>query len=137
MSRSRFTGKSRFMTRSRSNVFCLAIAILSLWSIGGCGKGTKAGPPLYPGQVLLTPSTNTSVNLGATFNFTASAETASGTHLTTTISFASSDTSILNVAPNGVACAGHWDVAFNTCTPGNAGVATVPASALGQSRGPT
>jgi hypothetical protein len=137
MSRSRFTGKSRFMTRSRSNVFCLAIAILSLWSIGGCGKGTKAGPPLYPGQVLLTPSTNTSVNLGATFNFTASAETASGTHLTTTISFASSDTSILNVAPNGVACAGHWDVAFTTCTPGNAGVATVTASALGQSSVPT
>src|ERR1700675_5144255 len=95
------------MGRSRSNVLRLAVAILSLWSMSGCGKGTKAGPPLYPGKVNLTPSSNLSVELGATFGFSASAQTASGTNLAITITFLSSDTSILNIAPNGVACAGQ------------------------------
>ena len=125
------------MGRSRSKVLRLAVAILSLGSIGGCGKGTKAGPPLYPGLVNLTPSSNISVELGATFAFTASAHTASGTNLNTPITYTSSNTSVVNVAPNGVACAGFWDVAFTTCTPGGTGVVQVTASALGQSSVPT
>jgi hypothetical protein len=87
--------------------------------------------------VNLTPSSNTSVNLGTTFGFTASAQTTAGTTLATTFTYTSSDTSVLNVAPNGVACAGHWDVAFTTCTPGGTGVVTVTAFALGQSSVPT
>ncbi len=124
------------MIRFRSTLG-FVVAILSLACISACGKATKAGPPLYPAQVLLTPSSNTSVNLGATFVFTASAETATGTRLTTTFSYSSSDNSVLNVAPNGVACAGHWDVAFTTCTPGGTGVALVTVTALGQTSVPT
>jgi len=130
-------GRSRCMGGSLSNALRLALAILSLWSVGGCGKTTKAGPPLFPGLVSLTPSSNTSVELGATFGFTASAHTAAGVNLTTAITFSSSDTSILNIAPNGFACAGHWDVAFTTCTPGGTGVVRVTASALGESSVPT
>jgi hypothetical protein len=37
----------------------------------------------------------------------------------------------LTLAPNGVACAGQWDVNFTACTPGNVGSVTVTASALG------
>ena len=122
---------------SGSKALRLAVAILSLWSISGCGKTTKAGPPLFPGLVSLTPSSNTSVELGATFAFTASAHTAAGVNLSVPITFSSSDTAILNVAPNGFACAGHWDVAFTTCTPGGTGVAQVTASALGESSIPT
>ena len=125
------------MSNSRWNLLRLTVAILSLGSVGGCGKGTKAGPPLFPTRVNLTPSSNTSVNLGATFSFTASAQTTAGTNLATTFTYTSSDTSVLNVAPNGVACAGHWDVAFTTCTPGGTGVVTVTASALNQSSVPT
>src|SRR6202162_3269237 len=88
-------------------------------------------------MVILTPSSNTSVDLVASFAFSASAQTATGTNLSTTITYSSSDTSILNVAPNGVACAGHWDVAFTTCTPGGTGLALVTASALGESSVPT
>ena len=44
-------------------------------------------------------------------------------NLNVPITYSSSDTAILNIAPNGVACAGHWDVAFTTCTPGGTGVA--------------
>ena len=122
---------------SRSKALRLAVAILFLWSISGCGKTTKAGPPLFPGLVSLTPSSNTSVELGATFAFTASAHTAAGVNLSVPITFSSSDTAILNVAPNGVACAGHWDVAFTTCTPGGTGVVRVTATALGESSVPT
>ena len=116
------------MGRSLSNALRLTVAILSIWNISGCGKRTKAGPPLFPAKVNLIPSANTSVNLGDTFAFTASAQTASGTNLTTSFTFVSSDTAILNVAPNGFACAGHWDTAFTTCTPGGTGVVQVTAS---------
>jgi hypothetical protein len=125
------------MGRSGSNILRLAVAIFSLLSVGGCGKGAKAGPPLFPAKVNLTPSSNTSVVLGSTFGFSASAQTASGTNLATAITFSSSDTSVLNIASNGVACAGHWDVAFTTCTPGGTGAVQVTASALGQSSVPT
>ena len=60
-----------------------------------------------------------------------SAQTTSGTNINTTFTFSSSDTSVLTIAPNGVACAGHWDVAFTTCTPGGTGAVQVTASALG------
>jgi hypothetical protein len=125
------------MDRSCLKALWLAAAILFLWSFSACGKGTKAGPPLFPGKVNLTPSANTSVPLGATFAFSASAQTTSGVNLAVPISYASSDTSVLNVAPNGYACAGHWDAAFTTCTPGGTGVAQVTASALGASSVPT
>ncbi len=125
------------MGRSRSTVLRLAVAILSLWSIGGCGKGTKAGPPLFPGQITLTPSTNLSVELGSTFTFIATARTSAGVTLNTAITYTSTDTSVVNVAPGGVACAGTWNVSFTTCTPAGTGVVQVTASALGQSSVPT
>src|SRR5579864_6719977 len=125
------------MGRSHSKVLPWAVAILSLWSISGCGGGAKAGPPLFPGQITFSPSSNISVLLGSTFNFTSSAHTVSNTNLVVPITYTSTDTSVLNVAPNGVACAGHWDIAFTTCTPGGTGVVKVTASALGQSSIPT
>ena len=115
----------------------LAVAILSLGFLAACGGGTKPGPPLFPGKVNLTPTTNTSVVLGGTISFTASVQTASGINLNVPITYSSSDTSILNLSSNGVACAGHWDALFTTCTPGNVGVVQVTASALGGNSVPT
>lgn len=137
MRRTGFTGSTGRMPDLNLNFLPLAVAILSIGTIVGCGKGTKAGPPLYPARINLTPNGNTSVNLGQTFAFTASAQTAGGTDLKTTFTYTSTDTAILNVAPNGVACAGHWDIAFTTCTPGGTGVVQVTASALGASSIPT
>jgi len=125
------------MGRFRSSGLWLAVAVSSLLGVSACGGGGKAGPPLFPGKVTLTPSTTTSLELGGTLNFTAAVQTASGTNLTTAITFTSSDTSIVNLAPNGVACAGHWDVGFTSCTPGAPGVALVTASALGGTSVPT
>lgn len=125
------------MGRFRSRGLLLAVAILSFWTFSACGGGGKPGPPLFAGKVSLTPSTNTSVVLGGTLNFTSTVQTVSGTTLNTPITFSSSDTSILNIASNGVACAGHWDAGFTTCTPGATGVVQVTASALGASSIPT
>jgi len=124
------------MGRFRSSGPWLAIAILSLLGLPACGGGSKAGPPLFPGKITLTPGTPTSLQLGTMLIFTTAVQTASGTNLTTTITYTSSDTSILNVSPTGVACAGHWDNAFTTCTPGATGVVQVTANALGGSSTP-
>ena len=125
------------MGRFRSLGLHLAIAVLLFLPISGCGGGSHPGPPLFAGKINLTPASTASLTEGGTLAFTATVQTASGTNLTTTITFTSSDTSILNLAPNGVACAGHWDAAFTTCTPGATGSVTVTASALGSSSVPT
>ena len=125
------------MGRLRSNGLRLAVAILSLWSFSGCGGGTKAGPPIFPGRVTLLPGGNSSLVLGGTLNFTTTVQTSSGTNIATPVTFSSTDTSVLTLAPNGVACAGHWDVAFTACTPGGTGVVQVTATALGTTSGPT
>jgi hypothetical protein len=114
-----------------------AITLAFLLAFAACGGGTKAGPPLFPGKVNLTPATNTSIVQGSTIVFTASAQTQSGTNLNVPISFSSSDTSVLNISANGVACGGQWNATFSSCTPGNSGVATVTATALGQASVPT
>ena len=115
----------------------LATTVLFVSAITACGGGSHPGPPLFAGHINLSPGTATSLTLGQTLSFTAIVQTASGTTLTTTVTFASNDTSILNLAPNGVACAGHWDAAFTTCSPGATGPVTVTASALGATSVPS
>lgn len=125
------------MGRFRSGGVFWAVAILSFWSFSACGGGGKAGPPLFAGKVLLTPSSNTSLVLGGTLVFLSTVQTASGTTLNTPVTYSSSDTSILNIASNGVACAGHWDQTFSTCSPGATGVVKITATALGSASIPT
>ncbi|HEV2468553.1 MAG TPA: hypothetical protein VGS78_05120 [Candidatus Sulfotelmatobacter sp.] len=125
------------MGRFCSRGVCLIVAVLGLLDLAGCGGGSKRGTPLYPGHITLTPTATMSLTLGGSINFTASVQTSSGTNLNVPVTFTSSDTSILTLASNGVACAGQWDIAFTTCTPGNVGVATVTASALGATSVPT
>lgn len=125
------------MGRSHSNALRLAVAILCLWGLSGCGKSTKAGTPSAPGRVNLIPGNNTSLAVGGVLSFTASVESAAGQNIITTVTYSSSDTSILTLAPNGVACAGHFDVAFTTCTGGATGVVQVTATALGAASVPT
>jgi len=115
----------------------LAVAVLFVFPIVGCGGGSHPGPPLFAGKIILIPSSTVSLVVGGTLAFTTAVQTASGTNLATPVTYTSNDTSILNLAPNGVACAGHWDAAFTTCTPGATGPVTVTASALGSSSVPT
>ena len=125
------------MGRFRSGGLFWAVATLCFWSFSACGGGGKAGPPLFAGKVLLTPSSNTSLVLGGTLVFFSTVQTASGTTLNTPVTYSSSDTSILNIASNGVACAGRWDQTFSTCSPGATGVVQITATALGSASIPT
>ncbi|HUD64776.1 MAG TPA: hypothetical protein VMQ17_09365 [Candidatus Sulfotelmatobacter sp.] len=125
------------MGRLRSGGLGLAAAILFTSSISGCGGHSTGGVSPFAASVTISPATSTSVQLGATFIFTATARNSSGSSSGVTFTFASSDTSIVSFAPGGVACAGHWDAGFTTCTPGATGVALITAAALGATSPPT
>ena len=121
------------MRRFRSGGLAWMVAIVSLWSLDGCGGHPPAGQSLFPTRVILSPSATVSVQAGNFIGFTASAQNAAGTSLRTTFTYLSSDTTILNIAPNGVACAGRFDATFTTCIPGNIGLVQVTATALNTS----
>jgi len=114
-----------------------AALAIALCMLPGCGGSKPPGPSLVPGKITLTPATSASLPLGGTLTFLATAQNASGSSITPTFTFQSSDTSILNIAANGAACAGRWDATFSTCTPGATGSVQVTASALGISSPPT
>lgn len=124
------------MGRFRSCSVFSPVAIVLCWTLSACGGGTKTGPPLFAGKILVTPSMNLSMVLGSTIIFTSTVQTVSGTTLNTPVAYSSSDTSVLNIAANGVACAGHWDATFSTCSPGATGVVQVTATALGSTSTP-
>lgn len=125
------------MGNLRSRSCRLGLAIISLLAIGGCGGHKPAGPSPFISRINLSPSTNLSVQLGNVISFSASAQNAAGTSISATFTFTSSDTSILNIAPNGAACAGRWNALFTTCTPGGSGAVQVTATASGISSAPT
>lgn len=118
-------------------IFLPALAVTFLCSLAGCGGSRPPGPSQIPAKITLNPSTSISLQIGNTLTFSASAQNGSNSNINLTYSFQSSDTSILNIAPNGVACAGRWDAAFTTCTPEGTGVVQVTASAQGASSSPT
>jgi hypothetical protein len=125
------------MGRLRSDWLAWVFAGSSLCFINGCGGSKPPGPSPFPAKITVAPSPSTSLQLGTTTIFTATAQNAAGTNISTTFTFQSSDTSILNIAPNGVGCAGRWDAAFTTCTAQGTGVVQVTASALGAVSAPT
>src|ERR1700733_1661990 len=127
----------RRSTAKAVRLFAAATVVFLFSPLGGCGGHKSAPVSPFPGKITLTPATSASLQLGNTLNFIASAQNNSGSNGNTVCTFQSSDTNILNIAPNGVACAGVWDSAFVTCTPQNYGVVQVTAAALGATSLPT
>lgn len=125
------------MGRLRGSRYGLAAAVLIIFAITACGGHKPPGSSPYAATITLTPSIVTSLQLGSTITFTASARNGTGNNIGATFTFISSDTTVLNVSPTGVACAGHWDISYGVCTPGNVGVVYVTASALTQVSKPT
>ena len=114
--------------------------------LAGCFFGCGSSSPVIstttyqtPVKVTLSPTPSSSLELGKTLTFTASATNASNSSVNTPISYESSNTSILTVSTAGVACAGSWDslAAPTVCTPGAVGEATLTAVAQGISSPPT
>src|SRR5580698_1438535 len=115
----------------------LSLAIISIVAFNGCGGHRPAGASTFPARINLTPGISTSVQIGSTFAFTATAQNDVGSTLNLGFTYSSDNTSILNIASNGIACAGVWNATFTICTPGGTGAMKVTASALGISSPPT
>jgi hypothetical protein len=125
------------MGRLRFGGLGLAAIVVSFCSLFGCGGHKPAGTSPYAAKVTVTPSPSVSLQSGTVAIFTASAQNGSGSNTGVTFTWQSSDTSIANVSPTGVVCAGHWDATYAICTPGAIGTAQVTAMALGTTSPPT
>ncbi|MCU1303106.1 MAG: hypothetical protein JWQ87_3390 [Candidatus Sulfotelmatobacter sp.] len=106
--------------------------------LAACGGSKPPGPSPFPGKITLNPSNSFSMQVGATLLLSASAQNASGAAISTAFTFATSNSGILDIAPNGFACAGVWNAPlYSICTPAGTGTVQVSASALGATSPPT
>jgi hypothetical protein len=113
----------------------VSVGLLSV--LGGCGGHASVPRSPFPAKITLTPGGTTSLQLGSTLHFSASATNSANTNINVTITFQSNDTSLLNFAPGGTACAGVWTTSFTVCVPGASGVVQVTATADGVVSPPT
>ncbi|MHB8214468.1 MAG: hypothetical protein ACYDDS_00175 [Candidatus Sulfotelmatobacter sp.] len=103
-----------------------------------CGGSKPPGASPFPAKVTLNPSNSFSMQVGATQLLTATAQNGTGTAISPAFTFASSNPSVVDIAPNGFACAGTWNAPlYSICTPNGIGTAQVTASALGATSPPT
>jgi hypothetical protein len=106
-----------------------------------CGGHKPPGNSPFPVTIGLNPSTSYSLQTGGVVQFSATAVNNGNTRISAAFTFAISPTSpsgVLDVTPNGVACAGTWNApAYTICSPGNTGIVQVTASALGATSAPT
>ncbi len=119
---------------------CLIVSLIV--ALTGCSSSSPTTNTVFPvpGRIILNPSTPVSLTVGSTSQaFTATTQNNTGTAVTTPVQFISSNTAVLTIASNGIACAGTWDslTAPQICTPGPVGVAVVTATSHGISSPPT
>jgi hypothetical protein len=119
----------------------LAATILLFLLLPACGGHKPPGASPFPARITLSPNPSYSMQAGTTVALLASAANSSNGALRATFTFGitpSSPAGVLDIAPNGFACAGNWNApAYSICTPGNTGVVEVTASALGATSAPT
>jgi len=119
----------------------LAAAIFIVTSfcfLPACGGHKPPGASTLPGKISLSPATSYSLQSGTTIQFFASAQNSVNGSINPAFTYMSDNTNVVDVAPNGFACAGTWNApSYTICTPGNIGVAHVTASALGSTSPPT
>lgn len=109
----------------------LAILLIALLSAAtGCGK--KSTPRPVTATVAVNPGTTQSLEIGTLLGFAAQAKASNGAIVSgVTFTWNSSDPTILQIANNGLACAGTWNSLTLPiiCSPGGAGTVIVTASA--------
>lgn len=125
---------------SRSGIAFAVFGVPLIFLVGilpGCSSGSAVHTASYavPASLTLSPNPYLSLEIGTYQALTATALSATRTTITQPISYQSSNTAVLTVASNGLACAGSWDSLSNPqiCTPGGVGVAQITASAQGVS----
>ncbi|MGC2270550.1 MAG: hypothetical protein WA539_01115, partial [Candidatus Sulfotelmatobacter sp.] len=113
-------------------VVTISSLLLLMLFLPACGGRKPPGASPFPVRITLNPSISASMQLGTTMQLTASAQNVVNSTVPETYTFVSSNPGILDVTPNGLACAGTWNApAYTICTPAGVGVAEVTASALG------
>ncbi len=99
----------------------------------GCGsnKAVTSGNFPVPGSVTLSPTPAMSLEVGTNQPFSATVTLPNRSTSTQPVFFQSSNTGVVTVASNGLACAGSWDNLTNPqiCTPGPTGTSNVVATA--------
>src|SRR5213080_4705681 len=117
------------------------VSVLTLiFALGGCGtKTTRTVNFPAPASISLSPASSASMDVGAILGFTATPRNSINATISTPVSFESSNTAVLTIASNGLACAGTWNSLSTPqiCTPGPVGTAQVTATAQGISSPPT
>jgi len=116
----------------------IAASIFLFLLLTACGGHKPPGSSPFPAKITLTPGVSASMELGSTLVFVASAQNSADTNISPTFTYSSSNPGIVDIAPNGVACAGSWNApSYNVCSPASGGVASITASALGGTSPPT
>lgn len=117
---------------------CLAVTISLFLFLPACGHGKPAPTSPIPVKILLNPGTSYSMQAGSIVGIIATAINASGVQVLPAFTFMSTNPNVVDIAPNGAACAGTWNApTYSVCTPAGTGVAVVTASALGSTSPPT
>src|SRR5437899_1284072 len=117
------------------------VSVLTLiFALAGCG--TNAARTVNfpaPASISLSPASTASMDVGSILGFAATPRNSINRTIATPVSFESSNTAVLTIASNGLACAGTWNSLSTPqiCTPGPVGTAQVTATAQGISSPPT
>src|SRR6202140_1753082 len=130
------------MGRSGFLRFAVALPILFLVAgLAGCSSSNPIHTTTFPvpASITIIPAPNLSMEIGTNQTFSASALNSAKASITEPVTYQSSNTGVVTVAANGLACAGSWDSLSvpQICTPGPVGVAQITATAQGVSSPPT
>jgi hypothetical protein len=126
------------MGRLRFRPLAAVIAISLFLLLPACAKKGPVPASPVPVRITLNPNTSFSMQAGTVVQITANAQNSANATVTPTFSFFSSDPTVVDVAPNGAACAGKWNAPLYTvCAAGGTGEVQVTASALGATSPPT
>jgi hypothetical protein len=119
------------------------LALLCAVIVGesGCSSGHAVNSTSYavPASISLVPQNSVSMELGTDQQFTATPQNESKATITEPVFYQSSNSAVVNVAANGLVCAGTWDSLSTpqVCTAGPVGFADITAVAQGVSSAPT
>jgi hypothetical protein len=127
------------MGRLRFGQWASVVITISLFLLfPACGGSKPPGASPFPTKITLNPAPSYSMQLGTVILFTASAQNSADSNIRPPFTFFSSAPGILDIAPNGLACAGSWNAPYySVCTPAGSGEVQVTASALGSTSPPT
>src|SRR5579864_5495935 len=128
----------------RSGFLALAVVLpifFLLAGLPGCSSNSAVNTVTFPvpASITISPAPDLSMEIGTNQSFSPSILSSTKTTITEPVTYQSSNTAVVTVAANGLACAGSWDSlsAPQICTPGPVGVAQVTATAQGVSSPPT